>query len=164
MCHQSLFYRIPTRFLLIVSTVEMDDFQDGELALQLMLQDLTELEDQQKGKHRADEPTDIEIAMDAMKREIHTAQILLQDRILATRAGTAMYSDAIPLPDDFQDDGNEPSAGHARRLSRLRAGNCRDQSELRFLSRTTTDLVGQLLRPRVLLRLRSRIMPWRDKR
>jgi hypothetical protein len=78
-----------------------------------MLEDLAELEDQQKGKQRAGQPTDLDVAIHEMKREVLAAQLLLQDQILAIRAGTAMHDDTIPEENDqhaaTQDDGNEPS-------------------------------------------------------
>lgn len=91
----------------------MDSEQDHQLALQLMLEDLAELEDQQKGKQRAGEPTDIEMAIEVMKSEIVAAQLYLQDRILATRAGAAMHAETIPEADHqskiTMNNANEPS-------------------------------------------------------
>ncbi|GAM34602.1 hypothetical protein TCE0_015f02281 [Talaromyces pinophilus] len=66
----------------------MDTSRDQDMALRFMLEDLAELENQQKGKQRADESTDREMAIKAMKNEIHAARRFLQDRMLAARVGT----------------------------------------------------------------------------
>ncbi|RAO69664.1 uncharacterized protein BHQ10_005676 [Talaromyces amestolkiae] len=71
----------------------MDTLRDQDMALQLMLEDLAELEGQQKGKQRAGESTDKEVAFEAMKNEIHAARLLLQDRMLAARVGTVAHDE-----------------------------------------------------------------------
>lgn len=71
----------------------MDISRDQDMALQLMLEDLAELEGQQKGKQRVGESTDREVAIEAMKNEIHVARLLLQDRMLAARVGTVVHDE-----------------------------------------------------------------------
>lgn len=86
----------------------MDTSRDQDMALRLMLEDLAELEDQQKGKQRAGESTDREAAIEAMKKEIHAARRLLQDRMLAARVGAAAHNETIdeePASDDTESDG-----------------------------------------------------------
>ncbi|KAI7976823.1 hypothetical protein EIK77_010054 [Talaromyces pinophilus] len=89
----------------------MDTSRDQDMALRFMLEDLAELENQQKGKQRADESTDREMAIKAMKNEIHAARRFLQDRMLAARVGTAAH-DETPNDDAASDNSNELSFDH----------------------------------------------------
>lgn len=62
-------------------------------ALQLYLEDLTELEDQQKGKQVAGKLTDLELAIASMKDELLAARVSLQDHVLAISTSTAIATD-----------------------------------------------------------------------
>ncbi|KAJ5217043.1 hypothetical protein N7468_010051 [Penicillium chermesinum] len=71
----------------------MSDTQSSSLALQLLLHDLEELESQQKDKQALGEPTDLEFAITRLREDIQTAQIRLQDSILAQSTIAAVATD-----------------------------------------------------------------------
>lgn len=81
------------------------------MALKCMLDDLAELKKQQNGKQRAGESTDREMAIKAMKNEIHAARRFLQDRMLAARVGTAAHNETVD-DDAASDNSNELSFDH----------------------------------------------------
>ena len=63
------------------------------LTLQLLLEDLKDLESQQKGKQAAGEYTDREVAIYYLREDILAAQVSVQDGILALSTRTAVATD-----------------------------------------------------------------------
>lgn len=66
---------------------------DQELILQLILEDVADLENKQKGKQVAGKQTDLELALVYMEEEVLTTQTFFQDRILALSTSTAVVTD-----------------------------------------------------------------------
>ncbi|KAI9044865.1 uncharacterized protein KD926_011038 [Aspergillus affinis] len=64
-----------------------------ELALQILQEDLEELETRQKGKQRAGQPTDLELAITTMREDILALQTCIQDRAMAVSTSAAIVSD-----------------------------------------------------------------------
>ncbi|KAL2833314.1 hypothetical protein BDW59DRAFT_78043 [Aspergillus cavernicola] len=67
--------------------------QSNALVLQLLLKDLADLEDRQKGKQVAGRHTDLEIAMMCLKEDILAIQTSIEDRTLALSTGIAIATD-----------------------------------------------------------------------
>ena len=67
--------------------------QSDHLVLQFLLDDLNNLENQQKGKQRAGKLSDIEVAIKCMRDEIQGAQSSIQDGKLALSTVTAVVAD-----------------------------------------------------------------------
>lgn len=79
--------------------------KSNDLALELMLKDLEDLEDRQKGKQVAGEYSDLEIAVNCMRDDILAAQTSIQDRVLALSTSTAVANDQNALA-SFRNDEN----------------------------------------------------------
>lgn len=71
----------------------MECNQDINLALQLLVEDLSDLEGQQKGKQVAGKPSDVELTIATMKNDILAAQASIQDEILAISTSNAIATD-----------------------------------------------------------------------
>lgn len=67
--------------------------QNLGLVLQLLVDDLEDLEDLQKGKQAAGNPTDLELAIAMTKNEIVAAQTSIDDENLAINTSTAIATD-----------------------------------------------------------------------
>lgn len=67
--------------------------QDKRMILQLLLEDLDDLENRQKGKQAAGKETDLEIAIACLRENIRTTQISIDDEILALSTSTAIATD-----------------------------------------------------------------------
>ena len=66
---------------------------EEELTFQLLLDDLEDLENKQKGKQAAGEPTDTEVAIELMRQEILAAQLCIEDGKLAHSISTGRPTD-----------------------------------------------------------------------
>lgn len=66
---------------------------DTEIAHRILLEDLQALEDGQKGKQVAGQPSDMEVAISSMSDDILTAGISSRDRTLAMSISNAMLTD-----------------------------------------------------------------------
>ncbi|KAE8396149.1 hypothetical protein BDV23DRAFT_193006 [Aspergillus alliaceus] len=64
-----------------------------ELALQLLLEDLDQLEDMQKGKQVVGNRTDIELAIETMRDSVLAAQTSIKDQTIAISTSTAIATD-----------------------------------------------------------------------
>ncbi|KAJ6130079.1 hypothetical protein N7512_002859, partial [Penicillium capsulatum] len=82
----------------------MADEKISLLSLQLLLDDLDQLEDQQKGKQVAGKHTDLEVAIQLMKEDISIAQTSFQDAILALSTNTAVATDQNVLASIREDE------------------------------------------------------------
>ncbi|KAJ5102337.1 hypothetical protein NUU61_004559 [Penicillium alfredii] len=82
----------------------MVDEKIGLLSLQLLLDDLDQLEDQQKGKQIAGKHTDLEVAIQLMKEDISVAQTSFQDAILALSTNIAVATDQNVLASIREDE------------------------------------------------------------
>ncbi|KAF4769660.1 hypothetical protein N7455_006331 [Penicillium solitum] len=71
----------------------MEQDQDKRIILQLLLEDLDDLENRQKGKQAAGKETDLEIAIACLREDIRTTQISIEDEILAISTTTAIVTD-----------------------------------------------------------------------
>lgn len=71
----------------------MEQDQDKRLILKLLLEDLDDLENRQKGKQAAGKETDLEIAIACLRQDIRTTQISIEDEILAISTTTAIVTD-----------------------------------------------------------------------
>ncbi|KAL4895371.1 hypothetical protein BDV59DRAFT_200029 [Aspergillus ambiguus] len=71
----------------------MEPDEDTKLILQLLSEDLEELQHKQKGKQRAGNLTDLELALACMGEEILRAQTSIDDGILAASTSTAIATD-----------------------------------------------------------------------
>lgn len=71
----------------------MEYDQDRGLALQLLLDDLNDVENKQKGKQVAGKQTDLEMALLCMREEVQTARMSFEDGILALSTSTAIATD-----------------------------------------------------------------------
>jgi len=61
--------------------------------LQLLLEDITDLENKQKGKQVAGKQTYLDIALMHMKEEVLSIQQFIEDRILALSTSSAIATD-----------------------------------------------------------------------
>lgn len=84
-------YIVPDHRDSILSKMEQD--QDKRMILQLLLEDLEELENRQKGKLAAGKRTDFEIAIASLRDDIQTLQVSINDEILALSTSTAIATD-----------------------------------------------------------------------
>lgn len=64
-----------------------------ELILQLILEDVADFENKQKGKQAAGKHTDLELALVYMEEEALATQAFIQDRIMALSTSTAIATD-----------------------------------------------------------------------
>ncbi|KAF9888593.1 hypothetical protein FE257_008525 [Aspergillus nanangensis] len=71
----------------------MEYDQDRELALTLLLENLDELADSQRGKQKSGRPTDLELSIIATKEELLAAYSFDRDRVLARSTATAIATD-----------------------------------------------------------------------
>ena len=71
----------------------MNHDQSKELALQLLLEDLEDIENRRKGKHAAGNLTDNEVALEFMREEILNARTSIEDGILALSISSAVATD-----------------------------------------------------------------------
>ncbi|KGO72720.1 Zinc finger, RING/FYVE/PHD-type [Penicillium italicum] len=71
----------------------MEQDQDKRMILQLLLEDLEDLENRQKGKQAAGEATDLEIAIACLREDIRTTQISIADEVLAISTSAAIATD-----------------------------------------------------------------------
>ncbi|KAH8695674.1 hypothetical protein BGW36DRAFT_299454 [Talaromyces proteolyticus] len=71
----------------------MEHDSNIEYALQLYLENLDELEHQQKGKQMAGKLTDLELAITFMQNDLLAAQVSIQDHVLAVSTSTAIATD-----------------------------------------------------------------------
>lgn len=63
------------------------------MILQLLLEDVADLENEQKGKQFVGKHTDLEIALMHMKEEVLSTQHFIEDRTLALSMSTAIATD-----------------------------------------------------------------------
>ncbi|KAJ5158154.1 Zinc finger C6HC-type [Penicillium coprophilum] len=71
----------------------MEQDQDKRVILQLLLEDLDNLEDRQKGKQTAGHQTDLELGIACLREDIRITQISIDDEILALSTSTAIATD-----------------------------------------------------------------------
>ena len=69
------------------------DPETSELILNMQLQDLNELQDQQKGKQRAGEMTNLEIAIELQLEEVKQATIAFNDQQMCISIARAIDND-----------------------------------------------------------------------
>jgi hypothetical protein len=71
----------------------MEQDKDKLMILQLLLDDLDDLENRQKGKQAAGKGTDLELAIACLREDIRATQISIDDEILAISTSTAIATD-----------------------------------------------------------------------
>lgn len=71
--------------------------KDSSCTLQVLLEDLDDLEDRQKGKQASGTYTDLEFAIECMRQDTLTAQTSLQDGVLALSTSWAATTDQAIL-------------------------------------------------------------------
>jgi hypothetical protein len=71
----------------------MEDVETKKAILQTLLEDLKQLEDKQKGKQKAGRCTDLELAIDFMRKDILSTQVSINDEILAHSTSAAISTD-----------------------------------------------------------------------
>lgn len=67
------------------------------MAFRLQLEELEQLQSQQKGKQKSGNPTDFELAMEMMRDDLIAAPTSLQDHVLAVSTSTAIATDQTIL-------------------------------------------------------------------
>ncbi|KAF9251956.1 hypothetical protein DTO013E5_1021 [Penicillium roqueforti] len=67
--------------------------QDKRMILRLLLEDLDDLENRQKGKQGTGKETDLEIAISCLREDIRAMQTSIDDEILALSTSTAIATD-----------------------------------------------------------------------
>jgi hypothetical protein len=71
----------------------MEDDQSKKIILDLLLQDLQDLQEEQKGKQTEGRHTDLDLAIDCMRRDIISSQTSIEDEILAHSTSAAISTD-----------------------------------------------------------------------
>ena len=75
----------------------MANQQDKQLILQILLEDLEAIQGSKKGKRRADQPSDLEVAISSMRGDLQNTQISLHDQVLAHSTSSAILTDQNAL-------------------------------------------------------------------
>lgn len=75
----------------------MEDQRDKEVICQLLLEDLEAINVSKKGKHRADRPTDLELAIRSMREDLQNSQTSIRDQVLAHSTSSAVLTDQNAL-------------------------------------------------------------------
>ncbi|EKV06078.1 hypothetical protein PDIG_78560 [Penicillium digitatum PHI26] len=71
----------------------MERDQDKQTILRLLLEDLEDLENRQKGKQAVGKETDLDIAIACLREDIRTTQVSIADEVLAISTSTAIAND-----------------------------------------------------------------------
>ncbi|KAJ5332483.1 uncharacterized protein N7506_006266 [Penicillium brevicompactum] len=75
----------------------MANQQDKQLILQILLEDLEAIQVSKKGKRRADQPSDLEVAISSMREDLQNTQISMHDQVLAHSTSSAILTDQNAL-------------------------------------------------------------------